>query len=617
MSFGRSMQRRRFLGSVAALGSAAAFAAACGGDSKDSGSKPATSGTTTGAQATTAASGSPAAGASPAAGGKTPVQGGALRAIWLGGSQFDSVDVHRGFRDEVQWLSNQILNKIVRYTNPDAGEIGGDLAEKWESTDGQTYVFTIRKDVKWQETALTKGRQFTAQDIKWHVERQQSGKLADGADSTFRFQSVYQGAKVETPDDYTVKLTLPSVQGDFLHTLAAFRSTVPNREATEKFEKDHNTLTPDAMPATGPFTLRQWRANEDVHIKRNPTYFRKGEPLLDGMILPVGLFADPAAARLAFEQKQIDYWAAPDAAVTKSIIDANKGAMGEVLTGVANPVYLNLNMNQQFKDIRLVKALNAAVDRRLMIQTFHQGLGQVSGPVTWIQDGWALKTDDLIKGAGYRTDRAADLKEARELWAAGGGPALGDVDIRSIDTWLGPYPDTQQFMVKMFNDALGVNQFKSTRGTYNDDVIPLLPKGTYVNWMAWTSQVSTPDPRSGMYRAFHSKGSENWQKVNNPELDNLLATALASVDEKKAKDLINQAQKVILDNGQYGNIMLYNYISRTGVWNYLNGNYKVQPSAAKAGTGWSLFAGHLNGGVVWLDPSNPSYVPAIKSRTIV
>jgi len=257
------------------------------------------------------------------------------------------------------------------------------------------------------------------------------------------------------------------------------------------------------------------------------------------------------------------------------------------------------------------------VDRRLMIQTFHQGLGQVSGPVTWIQEGWALKTDELVKYAGYRTDRDADIKEARQLWQAGGGPAIGDVDIRSIDTWLGPYPDTQQFIVKMFNEALGVNQFKSTRGTYNDDVIPLLSKGTFANWLAWTSQVSTPDPRSGLFSSFNTKGSTNFQKVNNPELDRLTATALETVDENKAKDLVNQAQKLILENGQFGNILLYNYINRTAYWNYLQGNLKSRPSEGKPGTGWTLFAGHLSSGRTWFDTTDPSYAPAIKNRTIV
>ena len=599
------LSRRRLMGraAVAGLGATGLALLACGDDKKDTPSG--SSGAATSGQSTAAA------------GGQTAKQGGIYRAIWLGGSQFDSTDVHRGFRDEVQWLSNYILNKVVRYANPDTGEIGGDLAEKWESADAQTYVFNIRKDVKWQDTPLTKGRQFNAQDIKWHFERQINGKLADGSEVPFRFQSTYAGAKVEAPDDFTVKITLPTVQADFLHSLAAFRSTVPNREATEAFEKDHNTIRAEAMPATGPFVIRQWRANEDLHVRRNPDFFRKGEPLFDGMILPIGLFADPAAARLAFEQKQIDSWGAPDTSVTLAILNANKGAMREVLTPTANPIYLHLNMNQQFKDIRLVKAMNMAVDRRLMIQTFNQGLGQVSGPVTWIQEGWALKPEDLQKYPGYRTDRDAEIREARQLWQAGGGPALGDVDVKSIDTWLGPYPDSQQFFTKMFNDALGTNQIKSNRGTYNDDVIPLLARGTFANWLAWTSQVSTPDPRSGLYSGFHSKGSTNFQKVNNPQLDELLASALSTTDENRAKGMVNEIQKILLDNAQYGNIMLYNAIGRSAAWNYLHGNWKEQPSGTKPGTGWTLFAGHLSSGRAWIDPDDPTYAPAVRNRTLV
>src|SRR3970282_801026 len=114
------------------------------------------------------------------------------------------------------------------------------------------------------------------------------------------------------------------------------------------------------------------------------------------------------------------------------------------LSGAANTVFLHLNMNDQFKDIRLVKAMNMAVDRRLMIQTFHQSLGQVSGPVTWLQEGFAVKPDDLIKYPGYRTDRATEIKEARAPWEAGGAPALGEVDVKSVDTWLAPWPATSK-----------------------------------------------------------------------------------------------------------------------------------------------------------------------------
>ncbi|MBI5949330.1 MAG: ABC transporter substrate-binding protein [Chloroflexi bacterium] len=600
------LSRRRFVGgaAVTGVGAAALGLVGCGDD--DDGE----------ATATTAPGGSPTAPGATATPAQQAVDGGILRSIWLGGSQFDSTDTHRGFRDETYWLSNYVLNKIIRYSNPDTGDVEADLAEKWETPDSQTYTFTIRKDVKWQNTSLTNGRALTSKDIKWHIERQRDAKLVDGTAVPFRFQSDYTGVTVETPDDYTVKLKLPAPNGAFLTRMAAYFATVPNRETVEKYEKTYNTLTEEAMPATGAFTIKKWRANEDVYVQKNPQNFRKGEPHFDGMILPVGLFADPTAARLAFEQKQIDAWASPDASVTKSILDAHKDSMYEVLTGVANTVFLHLNMNNQFKDVRLVRAMNMAVDRRLMISTFHQGLGAVSGPVTWLQEGFAVKPEDLIKYPGYRTDRQLEIKEARELWTAGGGPALGDVDIRVTDTWLGPYPDTNQIMIKMFNEALGVTQFKSTKCTYNDDIIPNLANGKFPNWMSWTSQVNSPDPRNDLLNTFNSKGSGNFQKVNNADLDKLTNDAILTSDLTKARDLTQQAQKIILDNGHFGNVVLYNYISRAAYWNYLHGNFKTNPSAGKAAAGYNIFSGHLVAKNSYLDPKDPSYGDTVKNRSL-
>ncbi len=579
--------------STAGLGAAAYGLVGCGDDDDGTGASPTSGGA--GATATTGGGTSPTA-APTATAEPEFTTGGIIRNVWLGGSQFDSVDVHRNFRDETSWLSNQILNKIVRYANPDEGSLEADLAETWETPDAQEYVFNIRQDVKWQDTALTNGRQLTAEDIKWHIERQRDGKLSDGTEVPMRHQSDFAGATVETPDEFTVKVTLPSVNGAWLSRLAAYFGTVPNRETTEKFESDHTTLTEEAMPATGTFKLKRWRANEDLTVERNPDNFRKDEPRVDGLYLPVGLFADPTAQRLAFEQKQIDSVSQPDPSTTKAIIADHADEMKEILTGVANTVFLHLNMNEQFKDERLVRALNAAVDRRGMIQSFHQGLGQVSGPAPWLQEGYALPQDELITYPGYSVDRDADLKEARDLWEAGGGPALGDVDIGVTDTWLGRWPDTNQIMIEMFNTALGVSQFKSTRVTYNDDIIPLLATGTFVNWMSWTSQVSSPDPRPTFFNTYHSEGSQNWQHVNNPELDKLITDSLETADYEEAVSLSREAQRIILDHGQYGNVTLYNYIYPGAYWNYYHSYFKVDPTGTQPGQGFNIFAGHLWGG---------------------
>ncbi|MGI8551561.1 MAG: ABC transporter substrate-binding protein [Dehalococcoidia bacterium] len=557
----------------------------------------------------TSAAGSPAAATSAAASG--PITRG------VGAAVYDSIDPHRASGDPTLRLANLVQSHLIWYKNPDTGEVEPDVAASYEAPDAKTYIFKLRQGVKWQNKPTTNGREFVADDVKWHIDRQAQAKQKDGtAISDMRRQTFYKTITgIEVPDKYTIKLTLDNPSGTFIDRLAAFFSTIPNRETTEKYEADHRTLNEDAMVGTGPYIVTQWRPNKEVLLKRNPDYFRPGEPITDGAIW-TQLFEDPNADRAAFQQKQLDGFAAADPTVTKAILEANKGQMYEVLAGVPNTVYLALNMNKQFKDIRLMQAVNMAFDRRALIQAFHQGLGQVSGPVTWLQEGYAIKPDELIKLNGYRTDRQAELKDARALWAAGGGPALGDVAIKVPRTWSSQWPDTSQILVKMLNENMGVSQFKSTSTDYNEEIIPNLANGNFPNWFGWTSTVSSADPREGLRSTFLSSSNANYNHVNNPALDKMLLDVLQIPDLKQAVAKTLDVQKILTDNAQYGNVVLYNYITRVAVWNYIGqtfgdgnggGPLKALPSGGNPGTAYNLYAGHLTGKLTWINSKDPTY----------
>jgi ABC-type transport system substrate-binding protein len=199
------------------------------------------------------------------------------------------------------------------------------------------------------------------------------------------------------------------------------------------------------------------------------------------------------------------------------------------------------------------------------------------------------------------------VKEAKALWEAAGGPSVGDIDIKVPDTWLANWSDTPQFLINMFNTAFGTSQFKSTKTTYNEEIIPNLAKREFPHWFGWTSQVNSPDPRSDLFSAFNSASPTNWNKVNNPDIDRLTAQALGEVDTNKSKAPVEELQKILLENGGYGQCVLYNYIGRSAVWNYYHSNVKIEGGNGKAATGYNIFAGHLSGGTVWLDQNDPSY----------
>ena len=84
---------------------------------------------------------------------------------------------------------------------------------------------------------------------------------------------------IEAPDPYTVVFRLKRPQPSLLLMLASgyspvYPAHVPLAE-----------LRGPAASAPGPFKLKEWRTGEFVEYVKNPDYFVKGRPYLDGIKL--------------------------------------------------------------------------------------------------------------------------------------------------------------------------------------------------------------------------------------------------------------------------------------------------------------------------------------------
>jgi ABC-type transport system substrate-binding protein len=119
--------------------------------------------------------------------------------------------------------------------------------------------------------------------------------------------------------------------------------------------------------------------------------------------------------------------------------------------------------------------------------------------------------------------------------------------------------------------------------------------------------VNSPDPRNDLFSTFHSKGSTNWNKVNNPDLDKYLQEAVEQTDIAKGVASALKAQDILLKNAMFGQIVLYNYISRSAYWNYYHPTLKKYPVPGTPGNGYNIFAGHLGPGIVYINPKDASF----------
>ena len=81
--------------------------------------------------------------------------------IWAQGADVTSLDPHQGKETPAVEVTCQIFDTLVT-ADAETNEIVPQIAESWEQTDAQTYVFKIRQGIKFHD-----GSDLTAEDVKF------------------------------------------------------------------------------------------------------------------------------------------------------------------------------------------------------------------------------------------------------------------------------------------------------------------------------------------------------------------------------------------------------------------------------------------------------------------
>src|SRR5438093_1100991 len=146
-----------------------------------------------------------------------------------------------------------------------------DLAESWSWDEDKTALtFRLRTGVKWHD-----GKPFTAQDVKctWDT-------LAGRSSEKLRVnprKSWYRNlAEVTVDGDNEVTFHLQRPQPSLLALLASGASPVYPCHVPPAEMRQHPI-------GTGPFKFVEFKSNESIKVMRNPDYWKKGQPYLDGI----------------------------------------------------------------------------------------------------------------------------------------------------------------------------------------------------------------------------------------------------------------------------------------------------------------------------------------------
>ncbi len=434
--------------------------------------------------------------------------------------------------------SRLLKHKTGPGVKPGTFELEGDLAESWQQPGETSYVFRLRKGVRWHKKPPLDGRELTAEDVRYTFDRFLTIK---GNANRHMMNSL---AKVEAVDAHTVKFTLKEPNAWFLDFLAdPMALCIVAREAVEKFG---DLKSPEAVIGTGPWMLDGHQSKVRTTFVRNPDYFVKGLPYIERV---EGIdFPDPAARFAAFVTGQID--AGPEFPGMmlrhQDIKTAQEKRPKLRLVHFPGNVMTHIGMRTDmapFKDIRVRRALSMALDRKAILDAIYPAGGVKNPPIPAALIAWSIPYDQLGEGTKYDEYNPAEAK--RLLKEAGHGNGF-ETTLTYATYGSQELIDSVQMAVKFFKDVgVEVKVVEKPYAAY----FATAYQGKYEGLMMGP-QFPALDPYNFLAQYLPDE-PKNQSHVNDGPLTDLILNSSRTLDDKKRRQQLFEIQKHIAQQAYY------------------------------------------------------------------
>ncbi|WP_427772305.1 ABC transporter substrate-binding protein [Comamonas thiooxydans] len=234
------------------------------------------------------------------------------------------------------------------------GSVSPLLAESWEvSSDLKTYTFRLRKDVKFQN-----GEPFNAAAVKFSFDRAAADK------STNKDKRTFANMSTKVADEHTVVLTNQEIDPDFLFMMGQATSIV--------VEPKSATTNASKPVGTGPYKLAAWAKGASVTLTAWPGYRSAQSIRIKRAVFR--FIPDPAAQVAALLAGDVD--AFPRVS-PRSVPQFKANARFQVVVSNsrAKTILAINNARKPLSDIRVRRAIAAAIDRKAVIAGAADGYG--------------------------------------------------------------------------------------------------------------------------------------------------------------------------------------------------------------------------------------------------
>ena len=410
-------------------------------------------------------------------------------------------------------LIDSVIYEGLKAVDKDLRIVPG-LAEGWTvSADGLVYEFTLRAGAVFHN-----GRAVQPADIVANLDRVRDAKTASPLASRLA------GVKaVEAVGASGVRMTLAAPSAPFLSQLATIAIVAP--EAAGELGRK--------PVGTGPFRFKEWVPDTSISLERNPSYWAKGLPVLDGV--KFNIVPEAATREAGIQGGSYRLLPVVDAASAAAL----KGKPGVKLLETQDLAYslVGLNVSKPpFDKVAVREAFNMAIDRAQLVQAVYYGRGVPGGPLSPALAQWALPVSAF---PCYVPDAAGAQKKLAEAGISG--------KLKVTLNVLGSLP--------LVVDVAQVVQAQLNKAGF-DAQLNVQEQGKFIaDWRASNFEAfvslngGNPDPDDYFGRTFQTGGATNVFKYSDAAVDKLLIAGRAETDAAKRKPIYDEAQKILACDG--------------------------------------------------------------------
>ena len=448
-----------------------------------------------------------------------------------------------------------LANRYDPQSSTSAHEIVCDLCESWELEADATLNVKLKSEVQWQLTNPQLGRNLTAEDVIYTIDRLSDPKLPNS-----HLVNTIAEAKAIGDDSLQIQLTVPDAEIFDKLADARFAIVAPEVVALD------GDLTQGPTIGTGPWILDSFDRNR-MQFTANPDYFIPELPLLEG--IDVEVVADPQIRITTLRTGQLDLLQ-PALREMIPAIERFEELRWHQSHDPSAGIEVALNTSRgELASHPLRTAILKSWDPNALIDSVHHGQSFISAGLPFNDPAWLLPASEVDL---FFNDRPG-LLELLDGYKVPNGTILtiqvGEFGDEYLET-------ARSLATAMSSLGLIVSIERVSTRTFGEDIWSFGEYDIYIG---------APPPQSSatsmLFAVHHSKGPWNTTSYSTEGLDTLIEQQSIELDPIIRRDLLHQIQRELLHGAH-----LFRPAAKVSHWIWWSHLQNIAPNTYRADSFW-------------------------------